>query len=139
MIQGHELLKKGGKWLAAARFFIQCNTAVGSWVPWGSNESVTLPMVKIEKMAADIAAAAINELALPYLVYCPNSNTIRQMPQNYLIAQKDVVEAVNGWICHPDMAADRILCNRVFNALFDYDCRYQPGEYLIQKINYNKI
>ncbi len=65
------------------------------------------------------------------LIYDSYSVTIRQMPQNYLIAHK----AGNDWICAPDLAADRNLCVEVFTALLEYDNKYaQTGEKLLENI-----
>jgi len=65
------------------------------------------------------------------LVYCDFSDTIRQMPQNHLIAHK----AINKWICDPDLAADIKLATKVFKALFIFDNKYGDGENLINYIN----
>lgn len=58
---------------------------------------------------------------IPILSYCTYSNTIRQLPQNYLLA------AFNGnvWICEPDLAADKELATKVFLELFNYESKYQ--------------
>lgn len=45
------------------------------------------------------------------LVYCEKTRTIRQLPQNYLIAQY-----TTHWICDPDLAANISLCVKVFKA-----------------------
>lgn len=67
------------------------------------------------------------------LVYNEGSETIRQMPQNYLIAYK-----VNGhWICEPDLSADKELATRVFIALFYYDAKYGSGLNLLSMVTPN--
>lgn len=67
------------------------------------------------------------------LIYQQNSDTIRQMPQNYLIAHRE-----NGrWICDPDLAADKELSNRVFNALFEFENKYGTGLNLLSKVTPN--
>lgn len=67
------------------------------------------------------------------LVYNVATETIRQEPQNYLIAHKE-----NGrWICEPDLAADQELAKRVFNALFDHDTKYGDGLNLLSKVTPN--
>ena len=68
------------------------------------------------------------------LVYQEGSETIRQMPQNYLVAHKNI----NEWVCIPDLAADRELCNRVFNALFEHSVKYGSGLNLLSKVTPNK-
>lgn len=61
VVGAHDL--HGGKWLGAAREWLQWNTLNGDSVTWGSSDvlrpSMTVKMV--EEMAAHIAAAAINE------------------------------------------------------------------------------
>lgn len=64
------------------------------------------------------------------LIYQQGSDTIRQMPQNYLVAYR----RHDGWICDPDLAADRTLCNKVFNALFDHSTKYGTPENLLSKV-----
>ena len=69
------------------------------------------------------------------LVYNEATETIRQMPQNYLIAhRKD-----KAWICEPDLAADRGLANRVFNALFEHKLKYGTGLELLAEVTPNFI
>lgn len=65
-----------------------------------------------------------------FIIFQEGSMTIRQMPQNYLIAH----HSVNGWVCAPDLAADRALCNKVFNALFEYSNKYGSGQNLIKAV-----
>ncbi len=69
----------------------------------------------------------------PILSYEQGSETIRQLPQNYLIAYKKD----NSWICEPDLAADKELANRVFNALFEFEAKYGSGLYLLSKVTPN--
>lgn len=61
VVRAHDL--HGGKWLGAAREWLQWNTLNGDSVKWGSSDvlrpNMTVKMV--EEMAAHIAAAAINE------------------------------------------------------------------------------
>jgi len=61
-VRGYELLRKGGKWLAAARSWLQWHRRNGSTIIWGSDE-VLLPHFNardVQELAADVAAAAIN-------------------------------------------------------------------------------
>lgn len=45
--------------------------------------------------------------------YCEYSESIRQMPENYLVAHKS-----NGsWKCEPDLAADMEFCTKVFRTI----------------------
>lgn len=69
------------------------------------------------------------------LTYQETNETIRQMPQNYIIAEK-----INGkWICDPDPAADKKLVLRVFNELFDnHNSRWGTGLNLLSKVTPNK-
>jgi hypothetical protein len=47
------------------------------------------------------------------LVYRPGSETIRQMPENYLVAHRQ-----NGaWRSEPDLAADMELCMKVYRTI----------------------
>jgi len=59
----------------------------------------------------------------PILGYCDYSETIRQMPENYLIAHKDG----NAWKCEPDLAADKELCIKVFTELLNYESKWQTS------------
>ena len=47
------------------------------------------------------------------LIYCEYSETIRQMPENYLIAGKQF----NKWVCEPDLAANMNLATAVFQTI----------------------
>jgi hypothetical protein len=70
----------------------------------------------------------------PVLVYNHATQTIRQMPQNYLIAQ------YNGfsWHSEPDLAADKELALRVYLALFDHETKYnKDGLFLLSKVTPN--
>jgi hypothetical protein len=69
----------------------------------------------------------------PVLSFQDNSETIRQLPENYLIAYRS-----NGrWICEPDLAANKELAIRVFLALFDHDTKYGDGLNLLSKVTPN--
>ena len=52
-IYGYQLSSKGGKWLAAARSFLQWNVPKGDSLIWGSNETVTLTVKQIEELLGD--------------------------------------------------------------------------------------
>lgn len=75
----------------------------------------------------------------PVLCFEESTDTIRQLPENYRIAYRE-----NGrWVCEPDLAANRELASRVFNALFDYETKYGDGCNLLAKVtpnsNFKKI
>jgi hypothetical protein len=72
----------------------------------------------------------------PTLVYEVSSETIRQMPQNYLIAHWDVGQ--RRWLCDPDIAADKELATRVFLALFDFETRYNRDGLNLSMVTPNK-
>jgi hypothetical protein len=69
-------------------------------------------------------------IKMSILIYQPASETIRQMPQNYLVAHK----SENRWICEPDLAADKELSMKVFKALFEYNNKYGSGENLLSVV-----
>ena len=64
-----------------------------------------------------------------------STQTIRQMPQNYLIAQFDGKR----WTCEPDLAADKNLVRRVFLELLTLSSKYQKdGLVLLGKLTPNE-
>lgn len=77
----------------------------------------------------------------PWLEYCKYSSTIRQMPENYLIAHqlnsgaiKQIRPMTPYWVSIPDLAANIDLTTKVFQALFDFDTKYGSGLNLLQKV-----
>ena len=70
-----------------------------------------------------------------YLVYQYTTETIRQMPQNYLIAHKKG----RAWVCEPDLASDKELATRVFLALFEFNNKYSDGLGLLASVTPNKM
>lgn len=55
------LAARGGEWLGAARNYLQWNAMNGDNLTWNSDDEVRgLTVRKIEEMASQIAAAAIN-------------------------------------------------------------------------------
>jgi hypothetical protein len=59
------------------------------------------------------------------------SDTIRQMPQNYLIASKKC----NRWLCEPDLEVDVNLAVIVFKSLLIYENKYETdGNNLLKKL-----
>ena len=72
----------------------------------------------------------------PILVYNECTDTIRQMPQNYLVAYR-TPGSYGRWIVDCDIAADKELASRVFIALFDFNARYGDGLNLLSKVTPN--
>ena len=69
------------------------------------------------------------------LVYNAESGTLRQMPENYLIAHVKKETKFKSWVCEPDLAADRKLCMKVFAALLIHENKYQQdGNVLVETI-----
>ena len=65
------------------------------------------------------------------IIHSKVTNTIRQEPENYVIAYR-----VNGkWVSEPDLAADKDLCIRVYLELFNHSSKYGTGENLIKELN----
>ena len=58
-----ELRKRGGKWLGAARSWLQWHTRNGEHVTWGSMDLVehSFTVRDVEELASEVAAAAIRE------------------------------------------------------------------------------
>ena len=59
----HGLMQTGGKWLGAAREWLQWHRLNGDSVTWGSSDVLRPPFTvrDVEELAAHVAAAAINE------------------------------------------------------------------------------
>lgn len=67
----------------------------------------------------------------PSLFYDAYSDTIRQAPQNYMLA----VRKNNRWICDPDPSANVRLTTKLFLAIFTiYDIRYGEPEKVIDYV-----
>lgn len=66
----------------------------------------------------------------PYLVYDEYTDTIRQMPGNYMIARRRNI--YDYWIVDPDISANKNLATKVFLALFIFDLKYGKGETIIK-------
>lgn len=60
-----EMIKRGGKWLGAARTWMQWNRNNGDTVGWGSHEPLRPAMTAhdMEEYAAEVAIAAMQEIA----------------------------------------------------------------------------
>ena len=66
------------------------------------------------------------------LFYSKGSDTIRQAPENYLIATK----VHNKWICDPDPACNQKFAVKIFKALFTFDNAYGTGENLLAQAGF---
>jgi len=60
------------------------------------------------------------------LFYCKDSDTIRQAPENYLIAKKDPTDRAR-WIMDADLASNKKLATKIFLALFNFEAHYGTG------------
>lgn len=60
---GPTLLKKGGRWLGAARNYIQWNLPKGDSVTWGSKQHIDITAFQIEELVAAAVAADRKEQA----------------------------------------------------------------------------
>lgn len=68
-----------------------------------------------------------------YLIFQEGSNTIRQMPENYLVAHFDNTQRC--WICDPDLAAKEEFVLRTAKALLKWENKYQKdGNELLNRI-----
>jgi len=65
------------------------------------------------------------------LIHAPYSDTIRQMPENYLIAYRKN----RRWRCDPDLACNKELATKLFLRLFEYENCYGTAENLISGLN----
>ncbi len=57
----YEQIKGGGRWLGAARIWMQSNIKNGDTMEWSSTEIVSIPFCDLEKFALAVAVAAIAE------------------------------------------------------------------------------
>lgn len=63
------------------------------------------------------------------IIYQKSTETIRQMPQNYLLANREKMR----WICDADLAADLELAHACFSVAFTYAGRSGTGENFAEK------
>ena len=54
------------------------------------------------------------------IAHCPYSNTIRQMPENYLLA----VHRNGAWLMEPDLAADKSLVVALTLSLMEHENKW---------------
>lgn len=64
------------------------------------------------------------------VIYQEGSDTIRQMPENYLLAHR----TFGRWTCDPDVAANKEISVAIFLELFNYDSKYSSGENLLKRL-----
>ena len=64
------------------------------------------------------------------LGFHPETNSIRQVPDNYLIAYK----RYERWVIDPDRNSDKELCLLLLEAIFDYEVRYGDGYGVISAV-----
>jgi len=60
------------------------------------------------------------------LFYCKYSDTIRQAPENYLIAKKDPTDS-GRWLMDADLASNKKLATKIFIALYTFEALYGTG------------
>lgn len=67
------------------------------------------------------------------VIYEKETGTIRQMPENYLLAYKHFHKGY--WICDPDFAADWKIVKKLFRIIFfSHEIRWEyTGEALIKR------
>lgn len=69
------------------------------------------------------------------IIYQKATETIRQMPENYLLAHR----TFGRWVCDPDIAADQKISSAIFLELFNYESRYcRNGDALIEILKARK-
>lgn len=67
-----------------------------------------------------------------FTIFDEKNQTLRQMPQNYLLAQR-----INKkWHCVPDRAANKLIVMTLFELLFDeYDALYGDGNFVLKEMH----
>ena len=69
------------------------------------------------------------------LIFQKSTKTIRQMPENYLLAHFDEMRG-GRWVCDPDLACDRYLAYKVFKTLLDFDFKWcADGILIVEHVN----
>ena len=77
----------------------------------------------------------VNSTKEPTLVFSRGTSTIRQYPENYLIAHKES----GRWICEPDLACNKGLAIQVFTALLDYNAKYGSNASILRILNLKEV
>ena len=67
------------------------------------------------------------------LIYQEGSETIRQMPENYLIAKRTELGQSDHWDMDADLAASPYLVKKVCLALLDFETKYGTGEKVLER------
>ncbi len=63
------------------------------------------------------------------ITYCGGSETLRQMPENYLLG----IKHEENWLICPDKSAEIDIIISVFKTTFPYEARYLTGEEIAEK------
>ena len=63
-IYAAEIMMRGGKWLGAARNWIQWNCMNGDAVTWGSHDKLDVDVLDVERMASEVAEAIVEATGL---------------------------------------------------------------------------
>jgi len=77
-----------------------------------------------------------------HLVLSKDGDSIRQMPQNYLVAQrmhKNSFQKNGVWVSEPDLACNKVLAVKIYLALFEFELKYGSGEDILKMIESNKF
>lgn len=111
----HDLRRKGGAWVAAARGWIQTRFRNGDSVTWGSTDllqGAPVTVADIEQVAAEAAAAALNETSrkaalkeIPRVAPLDQyENALVQYLKRSSQARLTDIIAIYGWRCeiNPD-------------------------------------
>jgi hypothetical protein len=67
--------------------------------------------------------------------YCEGSNTIRTMPQNYIIAKNES----GRWVCDPDCAVPVKMAVHAMSVLHSYEAKYCDGFELLAMLTPKKF
>ena len=65
--------------------------------------------------------------------YCEESETFRQLPQNYLLAGRGA--GGRSWICDPDLAADKDVAVMMFKVLLVHENKYGTPEKVLDALS----
>ena len=77
-----------------------------------------------------------------HLVIGNGGDTIRQMPQNYLVAErmhKNSFQKNGVWVSEPDLACNKALAVKVYLALFEFELKHGSGEAILKAIESNEV
>jgi len=77
-----------------------------------------------------------------HLVLSKDGDSIRQMPQNYLVAHrahKNSFQKNGVWVSEPDLACNKVLAVKVYLALFEFELKHGSGEAILKAIESNEV